>query len=466
MEMINGGTGATYDSSAPVSLPNGTVITASATPAETVTAIIGYSQPITKGTGFDVNGTVALADGTPAAGMIVDVYMARDKAAPDWASCGRAVVVDGRFVARCEAPDNLTPGDYNLIARSLDNVLYRGSDSDPVVSLVSPTRLSIDAPGNVRSGEGCVVSVALTESVTGLPLAGQPVDVSIGSFSGSGVTDGRGIATVKAESLPDGTLTIVATYPGQDGYLESTAQQNVSVAQVSLLEMFLYGALALVILLILAAIVFMAYSAWENRRKLLDRLSRHLRREPPVEAVPVHEEEFVPRQASPYDIGFPDIDGLLPAVWGAGEELVVRVTGIPGKPVSLAVDGQVWQEMTMDTGEAIVPLLLEKGSHSLSVVPEAGGETLAAARVRVVDYREEVVRQFNDLCRRACTRFAATELATPRELLGTVGPYVSDTGDRHLDRIVTIFEVANYSLHDIRREDYVKSYLSIKELAL
>jgi hypothetical protein len=39
-------------------------------------------------------------------------------------------------------------------------------------------------------------------------------------------------------------------------------------------------------------------------------------------------------------------------------------------------------------------------------------------------------------------------------------------GGRHLDRVVTIFEVANYSLHGIGRDDYVKSYLSIKELAL
>ena len=105
----------------------------------------------------------------PVVGMIVDVYLARGKASPDWISCGRTVAVDGRFVARCEAPVDVPPGDYNLIARSLDNVVYRGSDSDPVVSLVSPTSLSIDVSGSVRSGEGCVVNVALTESVTGLP---------------------------------------------------------------------------------------------------------------------------------------------------------------------------------------------------------------------------------------------------------------------------------------------------------
>lgn len=460
----DGGAGATPDSSTPVRLPNGTVLTGSAELAETVTLITDYAMPITKGTVFDVSGTVTMTDGTPALGMIVEVYLARDKASPDRVKCGRTVAVDGRFVAKCEAPDSLAPGDYNLIARSFDNRLYHGSDSDPVVSLVSPTSLSIDAPGSVRSGEGCVVNVALTESVTGLPLAGQPVDVSIGSFSASGVTDDRGIVTVKSEPLPDGTLSIVATYPGQDGYLASTTQQDITVAPLDLLGLFLYGLLALVILLALAGIVFVAYSVWRRWRNQHDRLSCH---EPPVEAEPVRMEACVPHPASPYVISFPAIDRLLPAVWGTGEELAVLVTGIPGKPVSLALDDKVLLDLTMGDGEAMVPLLLEKGSHRLSVMPATGGESLATAGIRIVDYREEVVRLFNDLYHRACLQFkAATERATPREFLWTVRRQMPDASDRHLDRVITIFEVANYSLHGIGRDDYVNSYLSIKELAL
>jgi hypothetical protein len=101
------------------------------------------------------------------------------------------------------------------------------------------------------------------------------------------------------------------------------------------------------------------------------------------------------------------------------------------------------------------------------VVPAEGGKELAYARVRIVDYREEVVRLFNELYHRLCSQFeTTTELATPREFLGTVGPYVPDGGDRLLDRVITIFEVANYSLHGIGRNDYVTSYLSIRELAL
>ncbi|MGE5465335.1 MAG: Ig-like domain-containing protein, partial [Betaproteobacteria bacterium] len=464
MEMITGAPGAAYDSSAPVLLPNGTVIPGGGTLKGTITAITDYSRPITKGVVFNVNGTVAQVDGTPVAGMIVDLYLARDKASPDWISCGRTVAVDGRFAAKCEAPDDVPPGDYNLIARSLDNLVYRGSDSDPVVSLVSPTSLSIDAPGSVRSGEGCVVNVALTESVTGLPLTGQPVDVSIGSYSASGATDDRGIVTVKSESLPDGTLAIVATYPGRDGYLASTIQRDITVAPLNMPGLFLYGLLALVILLALAAIVFVAYTAWGKRRGLLDRLSHH---ESPAEAEHVRMEAYAPHPASPYVISFPVIEPLLPAVWGTGEELAVHVTGIPGKPVSLALDDQILLDLTMENGETTVPLILEKGNHRLSVVPATGGESLATAGIRIVDYREEVVRLFNDLYHRASLQFkAATELATPREFLWTVRRQMPDASDRHLDRVITIFEVANYSLHGIGRDDYVKSYLSIKELAL
>jgi hypothetical protein len=399
--------------------------------------------------------------------MIVDIYLAKDKASPDWINCGRAIAVAGIFSAECRAPNNVTPGDYNLIARSLDNRLYRGSDSDPVVELVAETKLSVEAPHNVRSGETCVVSATLIDRTSGLPLEGQPIDVSIGSFTERGITDERGIVRVNAESLPDGTMTLIAAFPGQDGYLESRAQQDITVAPLNFLELFLYGLLALVILLVLAAIVFLAYSAWEKRQRLINRLPRQFRSEPPAEPVSVQRVEFVPAPSSPYVISFPDIDLLLPAVWGSGEELVVRINGPPGKPISLVVDGQIYFAMTMTAGEASVPLILDKGVHVLSLSPADGGKELAAARIRIVDYREEVVRLFNELCRSVCARFEAkTELATPREFLGAVGPYVSDNGDYHLDRVITIFEVANYSLHGIGRDDYVKSYLSIRELAL
>jgi hypothetical protein len=468
--IMNGGNGDSetdYDTSTPVQLPDGTVIPDSVSLADTITGISGYSKPITKGVTFAVNGTVTGTDGRPVKGIIVDIFLAKDKASPDWINCGRAIAIDGVFGAECHTPNNLTPGDYNLIARSLDNRLYRGSDSDPVVELVAETLLSVEAPHNVRSGDACQVSVTLIDRVSGLPVEGQPIDVSIGSFSGRGITDEQGIARVNAESLPDSTMTIVATYPGQEGYLGSTAQQTVTVAPLNLLELFLYGLLALVVLLIMAAIVFLAYGAWEKRRGMLDRLSPQSRREPFFEAVPVRKEAFVPGTPSPYVISFPEIDRLLPTVWGRGEELIVRIDGIPQKPVSLAVDGQICWELKMDEGEALVPLIMEKGDHVLSVVPAEGGEELAYARVRIVDYREEVVRLFNELYHRLCSQFeTTTELATPREFLGTVGPCVPDGGDRLLDRVITIFEVANYSLHGIGRNDYVTSYLSIRELAL
>jgi hypothetical protein len=71
------------------------------------------------------------------------------------------------------------------------------------------------------------------------------------------------------------------------------------------------------------------------------------------------------------------------------------------------------------------------------------------------------VRLFNDPYHRACRQFkAATELATPREFLWTVRRQVPEASDHNLDRVITIFEVANYSLHGIGRDDYVKSYHS------
>jgi hypothetical protein len=52
---------------------------------------------------------------------------------------------------------------------------------------------------------------------------------------------------------------------------------------------------------------------------------------------------------------------------------------------------------------------------------------------------------------------------TPKEMQSTLMSQVSQVKHKPLDAIISVFEVADYSLHPITRKEYEQMYLSINE---
>jgi hypothetical protein len=117
----------------------------------------------------------------------------------------------------------------------------------------------------------------------------------------------------------------------------------------------------------------------------------------------------------------------------------------------------------LEDGRATISLKLKKGEHKITVsaLTGAGPSGDSWVTVHIVDYREEIVRMFNAMCRKfkLVDEGAGDEL-TPREIERSVGAQLPESKRRQLDNAVTTFELANYSVHEIRRTDFERMYTS------
>ena len=214
----------------------------------------------------------------------------------------------------------------------------------------------------------------------------------------------------------------------------------------------------LIILIILVVLVFLAligYILWRRRRR------GHKIPSAPGQGVetsvgPVYVE-------GGYRIRFPQISEPFPVIWGENEALDVIIESKDGATdnVALDIDGQMRQEVKLENGKAQVRLKLDKGEHRITVGAKDSTVEPSWAVIRIVDYREEIVRMFNEMYLNYSSRYDGIgDKMTPRELEVAIGLEMPETNRKALDAAVTIFEFANYSLHAMRRRDYERMYQS------
>lgn len=155
-----------------------------------------------------------------------------------------------------------------------------------------------------------------------------------------------------------------------------------------------------------------------------------------------------------------------PPAWHPGEpaRLVVRLEDADGDPLpgrAVHLDGPKGGRQLVTDEAGLVRVRLpphEKGVHTYTARFDGDPDHAAAeatVELRVVDYREEIDREFVRL-RRAARRHGYTEPgATPHELAGALG------GDA-AHRMARIFERCDYSNHEVTREHYER-FMRAKE---
>ena len=81
-------------------------------------------------------------------------------------------------------------------------------------------------------------------------------------------------------------------------------------------------------------------------------------------------------------------------------------------------------------------------------------------QLKIVNYREEITTLYNDfhIDQRSKDQLIEEDW-TARELQSHLAGK-SPTGDYNLESLTEIFEVADYSLHDVTRRDYERFYLA------
>ncbi|WP_167890733.1 transglutaminase domain-containing protein [Thermococcus sp. 18S1] len=325
-----------------------------------------------------------------------------------------SVLKEGRF--NFTVPVNVSPGIYNVFFAYEDVLL----ENIPV-TIASPTNITVEF-GEMREGENTTIAVRLVDAF-GNPVPGRIVTLNLfGNHSAR--TDMNGTARFTVRPGESGRHRASAVFEGDEFYLPSTAEFEVSVAGRPPYTLILAG-------LIILPVGVLVYRRREDIAALKIGIASALR-------------GLEKRRYS--QILHPD---RRPPVYGEGEKITVT----SDVPVELFVDGK--PAGTGNRFELVLPL----GVHELL----AKGEKVRGwLKVWVVDYREEIMRLYDrcflELARRK--GLGGKDLA-PEELAHRLrGEY--DWND--LKTVTYLFEVARYSLYPVGKREFMEFYRSLSRL--
>ena len=120
-----------------------------------------------------------------------------------------------------------SPVNYSseISVSSTDDLLL-GSSSEDVVSAGTSTSLSVS---DAHYGSSATYFQVTLQDKSGKALTGEKVSLKVNGKTYSGVTDGNGIADIKAASLAVGTYSVTISYAGSSSYAASSLSKKVKV---------------------------------------------------------------------------------------------------------------------------------------------------------------------------------------------------------------------------------------------
>jgi len=172
------------------------------------------------------------------------------------------------------------------------------------------------------------------------------------------------------------------------------------------------------------------------------------------------------------EILFPQIENPLPPVWGIGEPLTIssRV------PVDKA-EGEVKFQPQIETRENGIDITMsgfsqvqvehvfDKKGETYITVHFSGDKVFGTRKIRIVDYREEIVALFNHLIDSLSAKdIPVDRMMTAREIEMKLKEQNPDIAEDTINDIVNGFEAANYSLHPVARKIYIDMYLAVEKI--
>ncbi len=175
-------------------------------------------------------------------------------------------------------------------------------------------------------------------------------------------------------------------------------------------------------------------------------------------------------------IRFPEIEQSLPAVWEANTTLSIHITFrdrhgnvVPSLPGNVDFgEGDVIQVTTDEDGSIqIRHVYAITGDYTITTgyTDKSGKAVSSWRKVRIVDYREEMVRLFGEMLEElnlADIRIGAD--MTPREVERLLSERLGNVPKESIRKVIDGFEEANYSTHPVDRERYVRMYKAIREI--
>ena len=381
----------------------------------------------------------------------------------------------GTFALRYPVPPDESLGRQEIPV-AVDAFALNATVPVDVKSAVSLVVVPLD---EVRPGAEVLVQATLLDDEE-RGITGARILSSQGKQS---VTDDSGTAQMVVE-VPDDpdalTARVTLTYEGDGNHLPLDYRATIAITQASFNWLLFVGLPVIVI-----AILLSGYMARRLGPALFSGVGRPGGREGEgavaVATLPeFREEESDEPEAEPLPEPEPTRLELLldppapdlPAVWGEGEEVTVLVAlsvedgpGLANSRVELDIPGGERVTLQTDdagrcrhTWQADLP-----GDHEFTVGFEESElylSSTASVPFRVVNFREEIVRLYNNFAAWTGERTRSTAGRTPRELEAILSNSGVPVDLRAVDEIISRFEEADYSEHEIGRRQYESMYRS------
>lgn len=335
-------------------------------------------------------------------------------------------------------------------------VLSNGETMTDYALVKARSYLTLQTQDSGQVGAIMDVSISLRDD-TGTPLGESPVEIFYtylnNTFTKTAVTGIDGNAVIQI-SLPDkaSIIDVEASYPGQGYVLPSSATQSVKVIKVTRFPLFQLTAL----ILLLGGIAGIFYLRDQRRSRDIE----------------IEDIELVNQaQSDRLRIILPDIESNLPAVWGVNESLVIHgvmfdeeKTPSAGETLALVFNETelLVAETDSDGRITYTQAFDAKGIHRLTLHHEVD-DLRTGLDFKIVDYREEIIRLFNNRFQEARERFQSIrDNYTARELYEYLRKEEPGPSHAPLWELVFIFEEANYSLHEVNREQYTRFFRAMR----
>ena len=340
------------------------------------------------------------------------------------------------------------------------------------VKVMAKTQISVLAPEKpMESGKPFNITVSLLNDLRE-PIPSALIFLNYSyqdrEFSENSTTNEYGVAlfNISLSVSEEEEIKYLLVFPGNELYLgaETVGYMKVIPAPKSFMyEIYLF--LTATMLGSFLSAYFLYRKGWLRKKTASKEDARA--QEEVLATLPV-----VSKKNVNLVIKFPEIKEPFPLVWGLNEKLTVRIeikgddAPVNGAMLTLSVDdGESIHLKSSPSGDVETCLTFtEKGVHKLRAYfagNDEWNEAAAEASIRIVDYREEIVDLFNSFLKSALKSFQGlNEAMTAREIQHRLINQIPESKHGYLEDLVSIFEVADYSLHSITRREYERIFLA------
>jgi hypothetical protein len=408
---------------------------------------------LVRGEANQITGKVHAEELTPESGEGVEIYLGQEY-------LGAALTDDyGFFSLSYNIPDSTAVSEVQLVYYLVDGY----SITQSTVVAIRPTLNYL--PRGVGTWKKPFQIEAVIQNDNGRPMGNVNMKLMSGNKSQTLSTDdnGRVMFNVSLDSRPDNDLyEFQIEYSGTKYIMPIIISGTVKLnAIINYLGLFL-GLLKLATVL---GVCYGAYVLVSRQFPGINGVSLSI----DTGQVKEEEEDFatgvyiIRSDKARIDIKIHEIEDNLPLVWGVHEPFTFKIEIKSEQLKALYSIDVVGLEDTKklrieDGASSEIAIYQNKGLKHISFIYEDLEEEVYAETLlimHIVDYREEIVRQFNkDFREQLKRRDALNERLTAREMLNRISAEPDSIGIEALNRMVYNFEEATYSNHPITIDNY------------